>query len=381
MNRVDGGLSRVEGVRADGARGETYGVALIEASGPAAGVFTRNRVRAAPIRVTEKRLRERGRLDGVVVNSGNANAFTGPRGAEDAEWMADLAGDRYGVASTGIIGRRLDRDAVKTLYDELDPTDAPEGSRAAADAITTTDTFSKEVAVEADGFAVAGIAKGAGMIEPNMGTMLALLYTDAEADAETLDRVLRHGVGDTFNMVTVDGETSTNDTALLTATGETGPADEDALGAAVETVCRALARMIARDGEGATRLVECRVTGAASREDARRAAKAVVRSPLVKTAAYGGDPNFGRAVSALGHSGADFDPDDLSMRFGDVEVARDGEPVDFDRGAAERAVAGDEVHIEADLGAGSHAATAYGCDLTPKYVSINAAYGADEEET
>lgn len=378
MKRVEGGICAVNGVKADGARDGKYGVALIEAHGPAAATFTRNRVRTAAIAATERRL-ERGELDGVIANSGNANAFTGPRGIDDAEWMADLPGGNHAVASTGIIGRRLDRERVEALYQSLTPTDDPAGAERTAEAIMTTDTFPKQVAVRGDGFTVAGVAKGAGMIEPNMGTMLAFLYTDAEADAEALARILCPAVDDTFNMITVDGETSTNDTAILTATGENGSVAEEDLAEAVREVCSALARMIARDGEGATRLLQCRVTGAATRQDARAAAKAVARSPLVKTAAYGGDPNFGRAVSAIGHSGADFEEKDLSLRFGDVEVARNGEPVDFDLAAAEAAVQREEITIVADLGAGSHEASAYGCDLSPEYVAVNAAYGAEEE--
>jgi len=373
LRRVDGGLGAVEGVSAGGVKGDNYGVAEVEASGPAAAVFTKNRVKAAPLKVTRERLVE-GRLDGVVANSGNANAFTGEQGLKDAEWMADLGGPGYAVASTGVIGRRIDRDAVESLYREVETSTGAEGSRRAAEAIMTTDTHPKEVAVEADGFTVAGIAKGAGMIEPQMGTMLAFLYTDADTDSSRLQRVLRSGGRDTFNMVTVDGETSTNDCALLTATCEREEPEEGPLEEAVEQVCLDLAKMIARDGEGSTKLIECRVTGAKTRGEAQRAAKAVARSPLVKTAFFGEDPNFGRIVAALGHSDASISESDMGISLGDVEVAREGEPLDFDHEDAKAAVEGDTVQVEASIGDGDHEATAYGCDLSPGYVDINATY-------
>lgn len=379
MRLLEGGVCAVEGVSAGGARDERYGVALVEGSGPTAGTFTSNRVRAAPVKVTQRRLAS-GPLDGTIICSGNANAFTGERGVEDAEWMADLPGGNFAVMSTGIIGRRLDRERVDKLFGRVGPSPGPEGSRSAAEAIMTTDTFPKEAAVEGDGFVVGGIAKGAGMIEPEMGTMLALLYTDASVDASTLQRLLRSAVRDSFNMVTVDGETSTNDTALLTSTGRSGGADEDELLGAVESVCTSLARMVARDGEGATKLLEVRVSGAGTPMDARRAARAVARSPLVKTALFGGDPNFGRVVSALGHSGASLSESDISIKFvgdGEVAVAERGCPVEFDEGEAGRILRGDEVAIEATIGEGEYGATAYGCDLSPGYVEVNAAYGEE----
>lgn len=377
MREIEGGVCAAEGVSAGGARDGEYGVAVIEGSGAAAGVFTSNRVRAAPVKVTEK-LIEGGRLDGVVANSGNANAFTGRRGVEDAEWMAGLLEGDFAVASTGVIGRRIDRERLGELLGRVETSAGPGGSRSAARAVTTTDTFAKEAAYEADGFVVGGLAKGAGMIEPEMGTMLAFLYTDAEVEAGALVEVLSEAVDGTFNAVVVDGETSTNDTALLTATGESGRAEVGALREAVTAVCRGLAEMIAKDGEGSTKLLRCRVEGAATPGDAKRAAKSVLRSPLVKAAFFGGDPNFGRVVAALGHSGARFSEEEVSVSIrgrGRVELARDGEPLEFDRREAAEVAGGGDVTIEVSLGEGDSSASALGCDLSPRYVEINAEYG------
>jgi glutamate N-acetyltransferase / amino-acid N-acetyltransferase len=278
---IPGGICSVEGVRAAGVRHGKYGLALIAASGNAAGVFTTNKVRAAPLDVTEVSLAG-GHLDGVIANSGCANAYNGARGIEDAWKMAGLMAEflgtdknRIGVASTGVIGRYMDMGIVEEIFKETSAKlrSSPEASKEAAMAIMTTDTRVKEVAVEYEGIRVAGITKGAGMIEPNMATMLCFLYTDADLSSQTLHECLKDAVNDSFNMLIVDGDTSTNDTVLITATGRK-KCDPATFRVALRYACIELAKMIARDGEGATKYFETLVTGARTEADAREAARA-----------------------------------------------------------------------------------------------------------
>jgi glutamate N-acetyltransferase/amino-acid N-acetyltransferase len=361
------------------------------AKGSAAGVFTRNRVTAAPIILTREHL-EGGRLSAVIVNSGNANAFTGQEGIVDARDMAKLAAKGPGldertvaVASTGVIGHRLNLDIIRSQVGDVTAglTDSAEGSTAAAKAIMTTDTFAKETAVELpDGTRIGGIAKGSGMIAPNMGTMLAFLYTDASINPGELGMYLKQAVDKSFNMVVVDGDTSTNDMVLITATGqmdhEVGLTDAEEFGQGLEAVCTTLARMIAKDGEGATKLIEVRVTGAADDDDAAVAARAVVASPLVKSAIFGRDPNWGRVVAALGYSGAEIEQDRISLTFASdhssVMLVDKGRVVSTSEDTLNGIMGSKEVIISADLGLGSGCATAWGCDLSYEYVRINAVY-------
>lgn len=389
MKRIEGGISAVDGVRASGVKREKYGVALIAASGTAAGVFTTNKIRAAPLDVTAENLAfSRGRLEGVIANSGCANAYTGQQGVEDARWMAGLLADhlgvepeKIGVASTGVIGRYLDRDHMAELFSEAKANlrSDPEASIDAARAIMTTDTKVKEIAVEHGGVRVAGISKGAGMIEPNMATMLSFLYTDAKISPDTLRECLLEAVDDSFNMLIVDGDTSTNDMVLITATGRV-EADLDKFKEALSFVCVELAKMMAKDGEGATKLVETRVTGARSREDARQAAKTIMRSSLVKTAIFGDDPNWGRIVAAAGRSGADLDPEKITLSISavgqdkEVFLVERGKIVDCVLEEAEDVMMSEELLITLDLGLGEGEARAFGCDLSYDYVKINAEY-------
>ncbi|AET64996.1 bifunctional ornithine acetyltransferase/N-acetylglutamate synthase [Methanothrix harundinacea] len=389
MKRIEGGICAVEGVRASGVKRGKYGVALIAASGPAAGAFTTNRIRAAPLDVTsESLLASGGHLEGVIANSGCANAYTGPRGVEDARWMADLlaghlgvGADRVGVASTGVIGRYLDREVIAGLFEEAKERlrSDPGASEEAARAIMTTDTAVKEIAVEHAGFRVAGITKGAGMIEPNMATMLSFIYTDARISPEELRECLLGAVDESFNMLIVDGDTSTNDLVLVTATGKVG-ADVDDFREALNYVSVELAKMMAKDGEGATKLVEMVVTGAREREDARLAAKTVMRSSLVKTAIFGNDPNWGRIVAAAGRSGAEVDPERITLsisaadRDEEVFLVRRGKIVDGVLSEAEEVMKSEELLIKLDLGLGDATARAFGCDLSYDYVKINADY-------
>lgn len=384
MKRLEGGICAVPGVSASGARQGKYGLALIAASGVAVGMFTTNRVRAAPLDVTAVNL-ESGWLDGVIANSGCANCYTGPRGLQDAGDMARIMADllktdqsRIGVASTGVIGRPMDMEIIESLFQEAKARlrNSPDASQEAARAIMTTDTRVKEIAVENNGVHVAGIVKGAGMIEPNMATMLCFIYTDADLTRAELKDCLVHAVGDSFNMLTVDGDTSTNDTVLLTATGAQ-KCDVGTFSEALNHVCTELARMMARDGEGATKYFETVITGAGSEEDARAAARSVARSSLVKTAIYGSDPNWGRIVAAVGRSGAQVDPEriTLSLEGKDhkvtlVESGRIQDVLD----QAKDIMKGDSILIHVDLGLGDASARSFGCDLTHGYVDINANY-------
>jgi len=389
LKRIEGGVCAVEGVRAAGVKRGKYGVALIAASGTAAGVFTTNKIRAAPLDVTAENLNDsEGRLEGVIANSGCANAYTGPRGAEDARWMAGLFAEnlgvgpeKIGVASTGIIGRYLDRDLMAELFSEAKSRlrSDLEASGEAARAVMTTDTVVKEIAVEHAGFRVAGITKGAGMIEPNMATMLSFIYTDAKITSEELRECLLEATDGSFNMLIVDGDTSTNDMVLITATGKVD-CDLEKFKEALSFVCTELAKMMAKDGEGATKLVETLVVGARNRNDARLAAKTIMRSSLVKTAIFGNDPNWGRIVAAAGRSGADLDPEKITLsisaagREEEVFLVRRGNIVDGVLEEAEEVMRSEELLIKLDLGLGEGSARAFGCDLSYDYVKINADY-------
>jgi glutamate N-acetyltransferase/amino-acid N-acetyltransferase len=391
MQRIDGGICAVAGVRAAGVRQGKYGLALIEASGAAAGMFTTNKVRAAPLDVTAEHLAG-GHLDGVIANSGCANAYTGHRGREDARGMTQLLAGflktdekKIAVASTGVIGRYMDMDIIARLFDEAKAKlrSNAEASLEAERAIMTTDTRAKEVAIEHRGLRVAGIVKGAGMIEPNVATMLCFLYTDADFPANVLRDCLKDAVKESFNMLTVDGDTSTNDTVLLTSTGKAKGNVED-FQEALQYVCVDLARQMARDGEGASKYFETVVTGARDKEDARLAAKAVARSSLVKTAVYGADPNWGRIICAVGYSGAEMDPEKITLGLeGESPTGGSGQKVSLvEKGhivegildQAREIMRGDSIIINIDLGLGEACARGFGCDLTHEYVNVNANY-------
>ena len=385
MQRIEGGICAIEGVRACGVRAGKYGLALIAASGAAVGMFTTNRVRAAPLAVTAEHLAG-GHLDGIIANSGCANAYTGPRGMEDAREMASLLAEflktdekKVAVASTGVIGRYMDMDIIGRLFGEARGRLRSEGeaSLEAERAIMTTDTREKEVAVEHQGLRVAGICKGAGMIEPHMATMLCFLFTDADFSPDVLKACLADAVRDSFNMLTVDGDTSTNDTVLLTATGRAQGRIED-FQEALGFVCTDLARQMARDGEGASKFFETRVFGARNEVDARMAAKAVAKSSLVKTAVYGADPNWGRIICAVGYSGAEMDPELITLGLEGsglkVSLVRKGQIVEEVLDKAREIMSGEEIIINIDLGLGEAKARSFGCDLTHEYVNVNANY-------
>jgi len=368
-------------------------LALVVSDRPAtvAGVFTINRFSAAPV-VYDRKIVAGGSARAVIVNSGNANACTGEKGLADvhrtAETVAgalDVTKREVLVSSTGVIGQRLPVvkicDAVAGLVEGL----SRDGGGKAAEAIMTTDTVSKQTAVglEIGGVTVTigGMAKGAGMIAPNMATMLAFITTDAAIESEPLDDALRAAVNRTFNCISVDGDSSTNDTVLVLANGAaggnvivSGSAEYDRVSEALDQVCRELALMLVRDGEGATKVIEVHVVGARDGEDARRAARAVAESLLVKTAIFGGDANWGRIVCAVGYSGAHLDPARVTVYIGDVEVMRGGEVAVYREEEAAAVVAQSEVPIQIKLGLGDGEATIWSCDLTYDYVKINADY-------
>ncbi len=386
MKRIEGGICAISGVRAAGARQGKYGLALMVASGAAAGMFTTNKVRAAPLDVTSEHLESVGHLEGIIANSGCANAYTGQRGQEDAKSMARLLASFLGteerkiaVASTGVIGRYMDMAMISELFDQAKARlrSDSQASAEAARAVMTTDTRVKEIAVEHKGLRVAGIVKGSGMIEPNMATMLCFLYTDANVTGEVLKECLRDAVKDSFNMLTVDGDTSTNDIVLLTATGKVKCRPDD-FREALGFVCMELARMMARDGEGASKYFETLVFGAKTEEDARAAARAVARSSLVKTAVYGADPNWGRIICAVGYSGAEMNPEKISLGLegGGLKVmlVEQGKIVEGVLETAKKIMKGDDITIRVDLDIGTAFARSFGCDLTHEYVNINANY-------
>ena len=358
--------------------------------GTAAMVGTTNLLKSAPLLVTREAV-EGGDVRAVVVNSGVANAATGQKGLEDAYAMQALAAAELGieprqvaVASTGVIGEHLPMDRIEASIKDAVVSLSANGS-GFAEAILTTDTRTKEavatVGISGKTVTVGGAAKGSGMIHPNMATMLAFVTTDAVIEKECLQSVLSKTTERTFNRITVDGDTSPNDTVLLMASGaadnelltQSSP-DLPAFEEAVEAVMRELAKEIARDGEGATKLVEVVVEGTETEGSAAALAKSVVGSSLVKAAVYGQDANWGRVLNAMGYSGVPFDPEGVQLYFGPVKVFAGGEPVEHDPAEANAALAGDEVVITARLSEGAASATAWGCDLTEEYVKINGSY-------
>ena len=357
----------------------------------AAAVYTLNRFKAAPLRVTEENI-SNGVAQAIVVNSGIANAGMGAEGMRLAREMSDcaaealdIAKDDVIVASTGVIGMPLPMDRVKAGVQKAAKALYPDGGHDAAKAIMTTDTVCKEMAVQLriDGklVTIGAMAIGSGMIHPNMATMLGFITTDVNIDNKALQAAFKANIDDSFNMVSVDGDTSTNDMVVILANGQAGNTllteespDFPAFKQALREICIEMAQKIAGDGEGATKLVECTVTGAATKEDARLAAKAIIASSLVKTAIYGNDANWGRIACAAGYSGAQFDPDKVNIFIGDVQVAQNGMGLEFDEAKATETLKQKKVNILVKFNIGTEEATAWGCDLTYDYVSINADY-------
>ncbi len=397
VERISGGITAPEGFEAAGVacgiKASGLDLALVQSTPPArvAGIFTTNLAVAAPLVVTRDHLRaSQDTAAAVVVNSGCANACTGAKGLAASRTMAADTAAALGcpveqvlVSSTGVIGLLLDAEKVRRGVAQAAGALRRDGHAAAAEAIMTTDPSPKETAVRvqtpAGVFHIGGMAKGAGMIEPNMATMLGFLTTDAAVEPALLQRALKEAAADTFNAITVDGETSTNDMVLLLAGGRAGVRiDENEYATfvdALHTVCRELALAIVRGGEGATKLVGITVTGALSTTEARRAARAIANSPLVKTAVHGGDPNWGRLVAVAGRAGVGFDLTGVRVAIGGVELFADETVFAEREPAAAEHLRGTDVTMTVDLGVGGDArATVWTCDFSAEYVHINADY-------
>jgi len=365
------------------------GILFSEVPCVATAVFTTNRIKAAPVVLCQQRLPTE-KSSAVVVNSGCANACTGEEGLADAAEMADLAAKNVGVspenvlvASTGVIGQRLPMKLIRDGIGQIVLT--KEGGHEIARAIMTTDTLAKETAVAVgageEEFIIGGIAKGSGMIHPDLATLLCFLTTDAAVDMDFLKLALKKAVDISFNMVSIDGDTSPNDMVLLMANGqaenEVISPDSRQAGAfqqGLDQVCVYLAKSIARDGEGASKLIEVTVSGAANVDEARLAARTVVGSPLVKAAVHGSDPNWGRIIAAVGRSGAGVVESEIELYLGDICLLKGGKPLPFSRQILVELLRRSEVPVSLHLNQGTAKATAWGCDLSEEYVTINSQY-------
>jgi glutamate N-acetyltransferase/amino-acid N-acetyltransferase len=348
-----------------------------------AAMFTTNLVSAAPVQICREHLATHGdRIQAIVVNSGNANAVTGQQGVNNAATMThqtsnllDLDERQTMVMSTGVIGVQLPMEKVRAGIDAALKALTYDGGHAAARGIMTTDTKPKEFAVMFDGVTIGGMCKGAGMIHPNMATMLAVITTDAKVDRSTLQTALRQAVNVSFNRISVDGDTSTNDTVLCLANGMSGVTpDLQKFQAALNRVCMELAQQIVRDGEGATKFVTLIVSGARTEKDAHQIANTIATSLLTKTAIYGRDANWGRILAAAGRSGVSFDPTKASLRMGPLQLLMDGVPQPFSEEEALKLLSESDVEFELTLREGDASATMWTCDLSHDYVTINAAY-------
>ena len=402
MKLIEGGVTAAKGFTANGIHcgvrknklKKDLSLIYSEVPAAAAGVYTTNLVKGAPLQVTRRHL-QNGRAQAIVCNSGNANTCNA-NGMEVAEEMSRLAAETLGidsedmvVASTGVIGLPLDLTPIAAGLPTLAAGLCKEGSPAAAEGIMTTDTVMKEVAVEFEiggvPCRIGGIAKGSGMIHPNMATMLVFVTCDAAIDPALLQKALSEDVKDSFNMVSVDGDTSTNDMVIVLANGLANNPVIDSEGkdyglfcAALAAVTRTLCRKIAGDGEGASKLLECKVTGAENKDVARTVAKSVICSSLLKSAMFGADANWGRVLCAIGYSGAKLDVNKVGVSFispkGEIEVCRDGAGVEFSEEKAKEILLENEIVIAVTLGEGDAQASAWGCDLTYEYVRINGDY-------
>jgi glutamate N-acetyltransferase/amino-acid N-acetyltransferase len=399
MKKIDGGITAPQGFVAAGVKAGIKksgkeDVALIVSQVPAtaAAVFTQNKMAAAPVLISRENA-AKGKLRAIVVNSGCANACTGEQGLTDARLMVTAAANLLGIAedevlvsSTGVIGVTLPMDKVLPGIEAAAAGLSVNGHEQALHAIMTTDIFPKvcayELTVGTAAIKIGGIAKGAGMIHPNMATMLSYITTDAAITAPVLQQALNAAVNKSFNMITVDGDTSTNDTLAVLANGlAKNPLIDTVLHPDYPVFCEALtnvlielAKLVVRDGEGATKFLEVNVRGAASQEDAKTAAMAVAKSPLVKTAFFGEDPNWGRILCAVGYSGAQADPVKTSLRIGGIPVVSAGLGVKPDLEALRTAMSASDIIVEIELGIGDYAATVWTCDFSYDYVKINAEY-------
>ena len=402
MKMIEGGVTAAQGFVAGGVHcgirknKSKPDLAMIysEKMCAAAAVYTQNLVKGAPILVTKKNI-ENGRAQAVICNSGNANTCNAD-GVEKAERMCAIAGEVLGihpadvvVASTGVIGQVLPIEPIESAAQALKDSLSPTGSHAAATAIMTTDTIPKEAAVEMElggkTVRIGGISKGSGMIHPNMATMLCFVTTDCAISPEMLQKAITASADETFNMISIDGDTSTNDTYAVLANGMAGNPEITAEGPdfhlfcdALQAVCRTLSKLMAGDGEGATKLLVCQTTGAKDRATARTVAKSVICSTLFKAAMFGADANWGRVLCAIGYSGAAVDVDKIDVSFrsaaGQVDVCQNGAGIPFSEEEAAKVLKENEITILVHLHQGEASAEAYGCDLTYDYVKINGDY-------
>ncbi len=398
MKEISGGVTAPEGffatgvacgIKKDGKK--DLAIVCSEDVAAAAGVFTTNLVKGHSLQVTQEHI-SNGYATAIIINSGNANACVGEQGYKDAKEMAEIAArlldtqpENILIGSTGVIGKRLDMDAIRSGIEKAIAEMTPDGGHEAQEAIMTTDTIPKEIAIEfqlqEETVRIGAMAKGSGMIHPNMATMIGIITSDVNISHKMLDKALKDVVQRTFNRVSVDGDTSVCDMVIALANGIAGNGgiiaeDDDykKFKDALEYVCTYLARLIAKDGEGATKLVEVIAEGASSQEDAYKIVCAIAKSPLVKTAIFGEDANWGRIITAAGYSGARFDPDKVDIYISDLMVCRNGAALDFDEDRAKEILSKNEVKIKVRLNEGNFSDRMWTCDFSYDYVRINGSY-------
>lgn len=393
MKIIKSGITTVKGIKGQGIPAGfkknklDFAIIYSEVICNAAGVFTKNKAAAAPVILDRKFLSD-GKAQAIVCNSGFANACTGEQGMKDALFMAEYTSEKLGIKkenclvfSTGVIGIPLPMGVMKNAIDTTTPLleSSSGASENIANAILTTDLVKKEITIENDNYVISGVTKGSGMINPNMATMLCFIFTDADVSSTILDECLKASVNKSFNRISVDGDTSTNDSAVILANGlskvKVDTIDKiESFSKALDFVCVELAKKIARDGEGATKLIECECVNAKSQEDAERISKSVIDSSLVKSAVFGEDPNWGRIIAAVGYSGADMELDKIEIYLGKIRVVSKGIGVSFSQEEAKKELQKECVNITINMNLGDFCSRAWGCDLSYNYVKINAQY-------
>lgn len=384
MKSIEGNITNIRGITALGKNigikknKLDFAVIFSDRICNAAAVYTKNSVKGAPLIITKRHLQD-GKAQAIVINSGIANVCTGEKGLHDAWETCREAANELGiqpenvlVASTGIIGKYLPIDKIKDGLAGIKKELSTESN--VAEAILTTDLVKKEVCVQEDNFTIGAIAKGSGMIHPNMATMLAFICTDAEISSNKLQKMLRIAVNESFNMMTVDMDTSTSDMCIIMANGYAGKVNEIKFQNCLNHVCKELTKKMAADGEGATKLITVKVKNAEDDATAKKIAKSIVSSALFKCAVYGNDPNWGRILCAMGNSGEEFDEHKIDVYFGDKAIVKNGVEADFNPEAIRAVMSQKELIVAIDMKSGSACAEAYGCDMTEKYIEINAHY-------
>lgn len=393
MKIIKSGITAVKGIKGQGIHAGfkknklDFAIIYSEVICNAAGVFTKNKAAAAPVILDRKFLSD-GKAQAIVCNSGFANACTGEKGMKDALFMAEYTSEKLGIKkenclvfSTGVIGIPLPMGVMKNAIDTTTPLleSSSDASENIANAILTTDLVKKEITIENDNYVISGVTKGSGMINPNMATMLCFIFTDADVSSTILDECLKSSVNKSFNRISVDGDTSTNDSVVILANGlskvKVDTIDKiESFSKALDFVCVELAKKIARDGEGATKLIECECVNAKSQEDAERISKSVIDSSLVKSAVFGEDPNWGRIIAAVGYSGAEMELDKIEIYLGNIRVVSKGIGVSFSQEEAKKELQKECVNITINMNLGDFCSRAWGCDLSYNYVKINAQY-------